>query len=61
MEAHIRKPKVEDVSNISNDIFSIKGFFHNRFLRTLLIVIMANIGSSLGTVIAGLDIIKSLF
>ena len=61
MEAHIRKPKVEDVSNISNDIFSIKGLFHNRFLRTLLIVIMANIGSSLGTVIAGLDIIKSLF
>lgn len=28
MEAHVRKPKVEDVSNISNDIFSIKGLFH---------------------------------
>ncbi len=61
MEAHIRKPKVEDVSNISNDIFSVKGFFHNRFLRTLLIVIMANLGSSLGTIIAGLDIIRSVF
>lgn len=61
MEAHVRKPKVEDVSNISNDIFSLKGLFHNRFLRTLLIVIMANIGSSLGTVIAGMDIIRNLF
>lgn len=61
MEAHVRKPKVEDVSNISNDIFSIKGLFHNRFLRTLLIVIMANLGSSLGTIIAGLDIIKNVF
>ena len=61
MEAHMRKPKVEDVSNISNDIFSVKGFFRNRFLRTLLIVIMANLGSSLGTIIAGLDIIKSVF
>ena len=61
MEAHIRKPKVEDISNISNDIFSIRGLFHNRFLRTLLIVIMANIGSSIGTVIAGMDIIKNLF
>lgn len=61
MEAHVRKPKVEDVSNISNDIFSLKGLFHNRFLRTLLIVIMANLGSSLGTVIAGLDIIKNVF
>ena len=57
----MRKPKVEDVSNISNDIFSVKGFFRNRFLRTLLIVIMANLGSSLGTIIAGLDIIKSVF
>lgn len=61
MEAHIRKPKVEDISNISNDIFSVRGLFHNRFLRTLLIVIMANIGSSIGTVIAGMDIIKNLF
>lgn len=61
MEAHIRKPKVEDISNISNDIFSIRGLFHNRFLRTLLIVIMANIGSSIGTLIAGMDIIKNLF
>lgn len=61
MEAHMRKPKVEDVSNISTDIFSVKGFFKNRFLRTLLIVIMANLGSSLGTIIAGLDIIKSVF
>lgn len=61
VEAYVRKPKVEDVSNISNDIFSIKGLFHNRFLRTLLIVIMANLGSTFGTIIAGLDIIKSLF
>ena len=61
MEAHVRKPKVEDVNNISNDIFSIKGVFHNRFLRTLLIVIMANIGSSIGTIIAGMDIIKNVF
>lgn len=60
MEAHIRKPKVEDVSNISTDIFSLKGCFHNRFIRTLLIVIMANLGSSFGTIIAGLDIIKTI-
>ena len=61
MEAHIRKPKVEDINNISTDVFSIKGFFHNRFLRTLLIVVMANLGSSIGTIIAGLDIIKNVF
>lgn len=61
MEAHVRKPKVEDVNNISNDIFSIKGILRNRFLRTLLIVIMANLGSTLGTIVAGLDILKNVF
>lgn len=61
MEAHVRKPKVEDVNNISNDIFSIKGLFTNRFLRTLLIVIMANIGSTIGTIVAGMDIIQNVF
>ncbi len=60
MEAHVRKPKVEDVGNISADIFSVKGWFHNRFIRTLMIVIMANLGSTLGTIIAGLDIIKAI-
>jgi len=59
-EATIRKPTVQDVINIPTDIFSIKGFYKNRFLRTMLIVIMANIGSSIGTMIAGIDIVKNL-
>ncbi len=61
VEAAIRKPTVGDVDNVPDDILRFKGFFKNRFLRILLIVIMANIGSSLGTFIAGLDIIRSLF
>lgn len=61
VEATIRKPTVQDVNNIPVDIFRFKGFFENRFLRILLIVIMANIGSSIGTVIAGLDIIKAFY
>ncbi len=61
VEAAIRKPTVKDVNSVPDDILSFKGFFKNRFLRILLIVIMANIGSSLGTFIAGLDIIRNLF
>lgn len=60
VEANRRKPTVQDVNNIPTDIFSLKGFYKNRFLRTLLIVIMANIGSSLGTLLAGIDIVKNL-
>jgi pheromone shutdown-related protein TraB len=60
VEAVIRKPTVADVQNVSQDIFSIKGFYRNRLLRTLLVIFMANLGASLGTFIAGADIIRQL-
>jgi pheromone shutdown-related protein TraB len=61
VEATIKKPTVSDVQNVSQDIFSFKGFYKNRLLRTLLVIFMANLGASLGTVIAGADIIRQLF
>lgn len=61
VEAAIRKPTVKDLQNVSDDIFSIKGFFKNRFLRIILVIFMANLGASLGTFIAGAGIIKNLF
>ncbi len=60
VEAWIKKPTVQDVQNISADIFSFKGFFRNRFLKILLVVIMANIGASIGTFIAGTNLIRNL-
>lgn len=61
VEATIRKPTVKDINNIPQDIFSFKRFFRNRFLKALAVVIMANIGSSIGTFVAGTNIIKNLF
>ena len=61
VEATIKKPTVEDIQRIPEDIFSFKGFFKNRFLRIILVVFMANAGASIGTFIAGADIIRSLF
>lgn len=61
VEASLKKPTVEDVNNIPEDIFSIKAWIHNKFLKALLVVILANIGSSIGTIIAGSKIIQSLF
>ncbi len=60
VEASVRKPTVKDVNSIPEDIMSLKGFFKNRFLRILIVVMMANIGSSIGTFVAGLDIIRNL-
>ena len=61
VEATIRKPTVQDINNIPRDIFQVKYFLKNRFLKVLLIVIMANIGSSIGSFVAGLDIVRNLF
>ncbi|MDR2088803.1 MAG: TraB/GumN family protein [Clostridiales Family XIII bacterium] len=61
VEAFIRKPSVADIENVPEVILSFKGFFKNRFLRIILIIAMANIGASIGTFVAGLDIIKSIF
>ncbi len=60
VEAIIKKPTVQDIQNISEDIFTLKGFFKNRFLRIILIVSMANIGASIGTFVAGAGLIKNL-
>ncbi|MFA5629351.1 MAG: TraB/GumN family protein [Dehalococcoidales bacterium] len=61
VEASLRKPTVQDMNNIPEDIFRFKGFFKNRFLRVFLIIVMTNLGSSLGAFLAGADIIRKLF
>lgn len=61
VEASIKKPTVEDIQNVPDDIFSLKGFFRNRFLKILMVVIMANLGSTIGTFVAGSGIIRNIF
>ena len=60
-EAWVRKPKVEDLQNIPEDIFRLKGWYRNRFLKVLAVVIFANLGSMAGTIGALIDIIGNLF
>ncbi|GGK05866.1 conjugal transfer protein TraB [Lentibacillus kapialis] len=58
VQAIIRKPHVSDFEQLSDDVYSVKGFWHNKATRVLLIVVLANIGSSLGTFIGGADVIR---
>lgn len=61
VEANVSKPRVKDLQNLSEDVLHFKSFYRNRFLKTLLVVIFSNIGSTVGTIVAGLDIVKNLF
>lgn len=58
VEAALRKPTVKDFEALSDDLTSIKGLWKNRLCRLLLIVIFANIGSSLGTFLSGMNIFR---
>jgi len=61
VEAWIKKPTVEDLQKVPEDVFRFKGYYQNRFLKVLTVVILANIGSSIGTIFAGGYILHTLF
>ncbi|MGC9321403.1 MAG: TraB/GumN family protein [Kosmotogaceae bacterium] len=58
VEALVRKPKVSDFENLNEDVNSFKGFWKNRVTKVLLIVVFANVGSSVGTFIGGAEVVR---
>ncbi len=60
-EVYLRKPQVKDFERLSEDVNSFKGFFRNKVTHILLVVIFANLFSTLGTLIGGADILNQLF
>ncbi|KON87746.1 conjugal transfer protein TraB [Sporosarcina globispora] len=60
-QAYVRRPNVRDFETLSEDVFTVKGFWRNKVTRILLIVVLSNIGSSIGTFIGGADVLKTFF
>lgn len=60
-QASIRKPNIGDFETLSKDVFTVKGFWDNKVTRVLLVVVLTNLGSSLGTFIGGADVIRLFF
>ena len=58
VEATIRKPKVKDFEDIAEDTATFKGFWKNRVTRILFVVLFANLFSTIGTFVSGIDIVK---
>lgn len=61
MEAKMRRPSVADFQNLATDATTVRGFWRNKVTRVLLVVIFANIGSTIGTIVGGMDIFQNLF
>jgi pheromone shutdown-related protein TraB len=60
VEAVLGKPKVKDFENLLDDISSLKGFWTNKITRILLVVVLTNVGSAIGTFLALFLMVKVL-
>ncbi len=58
-EALVRKPSVNDFESLAEDIHTMKGFWRNKVTRILLVVVFVNLGSTVGTVIGGAEVVSS--
>ena len=58
VQAYVKRPHVSDFESLSEDVFSVKGFWKNKVTRVLLIVVLANLGSTIGTIIGGTDVLR---
>ena len=61
VEALIRKPSVKDFESLSDDVMSFKGFWKNKVTKVLLVVILANVGSTIGTLVGGAEVFRLFF
>lgn len=52
LEATLRKPRVKDFEDVSEDIMHFKGWFSNRIIHILLIFMTTSIFASIGTFVA---------
>ncbi len=60
MELFIRKPTVNDFSDLRKDTSSAWGWRKNRVARILLIFVLSSLGSAIGTYVAGFRIFEQL-
>ena len=60
VQAWVKKPTVQDLEDLPEAIGSVKGFWKNPVSRILLVVVLVNLGSSLGTFISGTWIVSKV-
>ncbi len=61
VETWLRKPKVSDFEALREDIGQFSQWWHNGVIRVFLIFFFANLGSAIGTFIAGSSIVYQIF
>ncbi len=60
VESWLRKPKVSDLERLRDDVTTLKGWFNNPATRILMVFFFSNLGSAIGTWVAGFQIFDAL-
>jgi pheromone shutdown-related protein TraB len=60
IELSVRRPSVGDFASLRDDIVGLRGWWHNRVSRVLLVFMFSTIGSAVGTYAAGFRIVGRL-
>ncbi len=60
VESWLRKPKVSDLEKLRHDVITVGGWFRNPATRILLVFFFSNLGSAIGTWVAGFKIFGAL-
>jgi pheromone shutdown-related protein TraB len=60
VEIGLRRPKVGDFARLRSELTHLRGWWHNRVARTLLVFLLSSLGSGIGTYVAGFRIAERL-
>lgn len=61
VEAWLRKPRIADFESLRDDVVKLSGWWRNRVSRVLLVFFLSNLGSVIGTWVAGFRMVQQLF
>jgi pheromone shutdown-related protein TraB len=52
VEAFLRKPRVRDVENLTDDVLTLRGFYKNRVTHILVVFFLSTFGAAVGNIIS---------
>ncbi|MFA9460364.1 TraB/GumN family protein [Thiohalorhabdus methylotrophus] len=60
IETGLRRPRVADFTSLRTEVTRLRGWWHNRVARILLVFVLSTLGSAAGTYLAGFRILGQL-
>jgi len=60
-EAALRRPQVSDLERLSEDSMSFRGYYRNRLLRILVVILLSTVGATIGMYATLPIVLKTIF